>query len=174
MPYAELACRPSYSALNQSLRRVLEEDLRRSETDDTVSELRNVGNLVADTTCALDGPDEKEQGMRNDTKRMQQLRKLFVDRCQSYYGVPYKKKYHDDAAACKCGREGCNLVFSPIFLDCCGLVRQVLLDLRKEFGFNIGAWNQAYQFDTLPIRYDSWDQMKPGDLVFAQGTVMMK
>jgi hypothetical protein len=28
---------------------------------------------------------------------------------------------------------------------------------------------QAYQFDTLPIRYDTWEQMKPGDLVFAEG-----
>ena len=70
---------------------------------------------------------------------------------------------------CKCGKEGCALYESPIFLDCCGLVRQVLRDLKEEFGFETGPWNQAYQFDTLPIRYDEWHLMKPGDLVFAEG-----
>ena len=34
---------------------------------------------------------------------------------------------------------------SPLFLDCCGLVRRVLRDLKEEFGFSIGPWNQAYQ-----------------------------
>ena len=33
---------------------------------------------------------------------------------------------------------------SSLFLDCCGLVRQVLRDLKEEFGFAIGRWNQAY------------------------------
>ena len=33
---------------------------------------------------------------------------------------------------------------SKMFLDCCGLVRQVLRDLKSEFGFNVGPWNQAY------------------------------
>jgi hypothetical protein len=74
-----------------------------------------------------------------------------------------------DETQCKCGKEGCTLYQSPIFLDCCGLVRQVLRDLKEEFGFETGPWNQAYQFDTLPIRYDEWHLMKPGDLVFAEG-----
>ena len=34
---------------------------------------------------------------------------------------------------------------SPLFLDCCALVRRVLFDLKDDFGFKIGAWNQAYQ-----------------------------
>lgn len=93
-------------------------------------------------------------------------------------------RYHDANDPCKCGKDGCTLFQSPIFLDCCGLVRQVctcmgvartallstpksliarraqvLRDLKQEFGFETGPWNQAYQFDTLPLRYDSWDQV---------------
>lgn len=55
---------------------------------------------------------------------------------------------------------------APLYLDCCGLVRQVLLDLKEEFGFTIGPWNQAYMYDTLPIDLGGTADMKPGDLVF--------
>ena len=113
--------------------------------------------------------EKHEDELRKDPAQMQQLRELFLDRCKSYYNVPYHQKYHDESTPCKCGQEGCTLFQSPIFLDCCGLVRQVLRDLKQEFGFETGPWNQAYQFDTLPVRYDTWDQMKPGDLVFAEG-----
>ena len=41
-------------------------------------------------------------------------------------------------------------------------------DLREDFGFDIGPWNQAYMFDTLPKKL-SEEKMKPGDLVFIQG-----
>ncbi|PIK36407.1 hypothetical protein BSL78_26767, partial [Apostichopus japonicus] len=58
---------------------------------------------------------------------------------------------------------------SPLFLDCCGLVRRVLLDLREDFGFKVGRWNQAYQFDTLPDTIESEESMQPGDLVFISG-----
>jgi len=34
---------------------------------------------------------------------------------------------------------------APLFLDCCGLVRRVLLDLKDDFGFKVGGGNQAYQ-----------------------------
>ena len=33
---------------------------------------------------------------------------------------------------------------SPLFLDCCGLIRRALRDLKEHFGFEIGPWNQAY------------------------------
>ena len=59
---------------------------------------------------------------------------------------------------------------SPIFLDCCGLVRRCLRDLRKQFGFRIGPWNQAYMYDTLPITVATEEEMKPGDLVFISAT----
>lgn len=62
---------------------------------------------------------------------------------------------------------------APLFLDCCGLVRRVLLDLKQEFGFKVGSWNQAYQYDTLPNTLTQ-DQMKPGDLVFISGTYFNK
>ena len=65
----------------------------------------------------------------------------------------------------------CNIVLAPhynapLYLDCCGLVRRVLLDLKEDFGFTIGRWNQAYMYDTLPIELDGPEEMKPGDLVF--------
>lgn len=84
-----------------------------------------------------------------------ELRQKFIDRALFYMGVPYSKKYHPPDL--------------PLYLDCCGLVRQVLKDLREDFGFVTGKWNQAYQFDTLPIRVDNVTELKPGDLIFYEG-----
>jgi len=103
---------------------------------------------------------KKKQEERQDPAKMQELRQMFIDRCKSYYGVPYAKKYHQPDS---------ELYNSKKFLDCCGLVRQVLRDMKNELGFSPGPWNQAYQFDTLPVRYETWQEMKPGDLVFAEG-----
>lgn len=85
------------------------------------------------------------------------LRHKFVETAKRYIGVPYGIKYkkEDEPVA-------------PLYLDCCGLVRQVVQDLQEEFGFVIGKWNQAYQMDTLPIVL-SETEMKPGDLVFYEG-----
>ena len=55
---------------------------------------------------------------------------------------------------------------SSLFLDCCGLVRQVLRDLSSDFGFRVGPWNQAYQYDTLPHTLSGPSEAQPGDLVF--------
>ena len=57
-----------------------------------------------------------------------------------------------------------------MFLDCCGLIRQIVRDLQADFGFEFGPWNQAYQYDTLPITIESKDDMQPGDLVFIAAT----
>jgi hypothetical protein len=46
-------------------------------------------------------------------------------------------------------------VDQPLFLDCCALVRRCVKDLRMDFGFQLKGGNQAYQFDTLPIRVES-------------------
>ncbi|GIQ90470.1 hypothetical protein KIPB_013274, partial [Kipferlia bialata] len=42
-------------------------------------------------------------------------------------------------------------------------------DLYAELGFQPLGFNQAYQFDTLPDRYESHTEMKRGDLIFYQG-----
>ena len=70
------------------------------------------------------------------------LRKKFVEQAKKYFGVPYAARYW------KPGEKHYN---APLYLDCCALVRRVLLDLAEDFGFTIGRWNQCYQFDTLPI-----------------------
>lgn len=85
------------------------------------------------------------------------LRKKFVETAKKYLGVPYAFRYKapEDPIA-------------PLYLDCCALIRQALLDLQDEFGFAIGRWNQCYQIDTLPIVLKQ-EEMKPGDLIFYEG-----
>ncbi|XP_076451804.1 uncharacterized protein LOC143287581 isoform X3 [Babylonia areolata] len=97
---------------------------------------------------------------KRDPQRMQKLRHKFVEQCKRYFGVPYARKYW---------AKGTPEHKAPLFLDCCGLVRQVMRDLERDFGFRIGPWNQAYMFDTLPIVLTE-SQMRPGDLVFMTGT----
>jgi hypothetical protein len=60
------------------------------------------------------------------------LRLKFIDRAKSYIGVPYHEKYQPEGSPSY-----------PLYLDCCGLVRQVVTDLRDDFGFVIGKWNQV-------------------------------
>ena len=81
------------------------------------------------------------------------LRAKFVEQVRSYVGTPY--------SASRCGHG------APLYLDCCGLVRQALTDLKEDFGFEAGPWNQSYLFDTLPAAVDP-ERMQPGDLVFWQ------
>ena len=45
-----------------------------------------------------------------------------------------------------------------------------MLNLKCDFGFRIGPWNQAYMYDTLPITVKREEDMKPGDLVFISAT----
>lgn len=47
-------------------------------------------------------------------------------------------------------------------------MRQIVYDLREDFGFQLGKWNQAYQFDTLPNEVP-FEELKPGDLIFYSG-----
>ncbi|CAH1775899.1 unnamed protein product [Owenia fusiformis] len=91
-----------------------------------------------------------------DTEKMWELRMKFLEQTKKYFGVHYHRKYWGvDTPEYN----------EPFFLDCCGLVRRVMRDLQDDFGFRMGPWNQAYQFDTLPIVLEEKD-MKPGDLVF--------
>lgn len=91
-----------------------------------------------------------------------QLRSKFIETAKKYMGVPYHIKYKPEGEPAQ-----------PLYLDCCGLVRQVLMDLQEEFGFIVGKWNQAYQMDTLPIVLKQED-LKPGDLIFYEGTYYSK
>ncbi|GLI61863.1 hypothetical protein VaNZ11_004371, partial [Volvox africanus] len=100
------------------------------------------------------------------------VRALFVETARGFIGVPYARKYHN-RHYCNC--EGCSasgrqLYHSPLFLDCCGLVRRVAWALQRQLGFRLGPGNQAYQYDTLPKRVESVEQLKPGDLIFYSGT----
>lgn len=103
------------------------------------------------------------QNLTRNQQYKDQLRQKFIDCAKGYIGIPYAKKYQPEDAP-----------EYPLYLDCCGLVRQVLKDLQSDFGFLIGKWNQAYQYDTLPIRYNDINQMKPGDLVFYSGEYTSK
>lgn len=97
---------------------------------------------------------------RSSAECQQALRLKFVERAMRYIGVPYSKKY------CEPGTPAFSRGF---FLDCCGLVRQALDDLKEDFGFRAGRWNQAYQYDTL-LPEIAFEAMKPGDLIFYSGT----
>jgi hypothetical protein len=102
-------------------------------------------SIVPNRTTFRDNPERKET-----------LRGKFVNKAISYLGVPYGKRYLT---------EDNPLYFSPIFLDCCGLVRQCINDLSEEFGFKLFRWNQAYQMDVLPDKIE-FENLKPGDLIF--------
>lgn len=78
-----------------------------------------------------------------------------------YIGVPYNKKFHS---------EGDALYDAPLFLDCCGLIKQIVFDLRQEFGYTLGKWNQSYQFDLLPDEGLKESDLKAGDLIFYSAT----
>ena len=85
------------------------------------------------------------------------LRQKFIQQAMTYKGIPYHEKYRDE-----------NTPIAPLYLDCCGVIRQVMKDLKHDFGFIMGPWNQAYQMDTLP-GVISFEQLKPGDLIFYEG-----
>ncbi|XP_063409550.1 uncharacterized protein LOC134692870 isoform X1 [Mytilus trossulus] len=98
---------------------------------------------------------------QKNPKFQEELRQKFINQAKKYFGIPYARKYWS---------KDTDEYSSKLFLDCCGLVRQVVRDLAKDFGFVIGPWNQAYMFDTLPHIIESEKDMKPGDLVFMSGT----
>lgn len=100
-----------------------------------------------------------EKNQRKSPQHKALLRQKFVETAKRYFGIPYKKKYHEPES---------DLYKSPMFLDCCGLVRQVVYDLREDFGFQLGRGNQSYQFDTLPGDLGA-EELKPGDLIFYSG-----
>lgn len=82
------------------------------------------------------------------------LRQKFVERVKSYIGTPYSRSRNPSDQE------------APLYLDCCGLVRRALTDLKEDFGFSVGPWAQEYQFDTLPDTIGTANELVPGDLIF--------
>lgn len=99
---------------------------------------------------------ESSTGVRSEEFK-ENLRKRFVEQSKKYFGVPYHEKYRDPEQP-----------VAPLYLDCCALVRQCVRDLSDEFGFLIGKWNQAYQFDISP-KVLTFEELRPGDLIFYEG-----
>ena len=89
------------------------------------------------------------------------LRAKFIAHAKAYVGTPYAERYH---------KPGDALHGLPLYLDCCALVRRAVQELRADFGFDIGSWNQAYQFATCPTEVRFPETARPGDLLFVQGT----
>ena len=98
------------------------------------------------------------------------LRAKFVKQVSSYVGTPYSAARNETST----GDESLPIIptsaddgHKALYLDCCGLVRRALTDLKEDFGFEVGPWNQSYLFDTLPQDIAECD-LKPGDLIFWQ------
>mmetsp|Transcript_3709 Transcript_3709/g.13668 ORF Transcript_3709/g.13668 Transcript_3709/m.13668 type:complete len:319 (-) Transcript_3709:135-1091(-) len=100
---------------------------------------------------------------RADPAHRDRLRAAFMKRIEHYceLKVPYAQKYFTAGEDPEYD--------APLFLDCCALVRRACDDLQEQFGFRLGRWNQAYQFDTLRHAQIAKEDMKPGDLVFYSG-----
>ena len=103
---------------------------------------------------------DQQSLQRREPGFAQALREKFLARAKQYFGVPYAQRYHEPGSA---------HYNSPLFLDCCALVRQVVWDLREDFGFTLSRWNQAYQYDMLPAEIP-FEQLQPGDLIFYSAT----
>eukprot|EP00112_Aurelia_sp_Birch-Aquarium-sp1_P013241 Seg2803.3 transcript_id=Seg2803.3/GoldUCD/mRNA.D3Y31 product="hypothetical protein" protein_id=Seg2803.3/GoldUCD/D3Y31 len=71
-----------------------------------------------------------------NSERLVTLRKKFVNQALKYLGVPYARRYHEPGSAD---------YDAPLYLDCCALVRNVLVDMKNDLGFRVGRWNQSYQ-----------------------------
>jgi hypothetical protein len=97
----------------------------------------------------------KPVSFKDHPERIKELREKFVETARSLIGTPYGKKY---------------LIAHPeykdnFFLDCCGLIRQVVYLMSDELGFTLGHWNQCYQYDMLPEEIP-FEKTQKGDLVF--------
>eukprot|EP01017_Pseudomicrothorax_dubius_P015750 TRINITY_DN1801_c0_g1_i2.p1 TRINITY_DN1801_c0_g1~~TRINITY_DN1801_c0_g1_i2.p1 ORF type:complete len:142 (+),score=30.63 TRINITY_DN1801_c0_g1_i2:121-546(+) len=71
---------------------------------------------------------------RKDPTFKRALREKFIQTARKYIGIPYGKRYLKPEDP---------LYNSPLFLDCCALIRQIVYDLREEFGFVLPGYNQV-------------------------------
>eukprot|EP01017_Pseudomicrothorax_dubius_P015747 TRINITY_DN1801_c0_g1_i15.p1 TRINITY_DN1801_c0_g1~~TRINITY_DN1801_c0_g1_i15.p1 ORF type:complete len:189 (+),score=42.61 TRINITY_DN1801_c0_g1_i15:121-687(+) len=93
---------------------------------------------------------------RKDPTFKRALREKFIQTARKYIGIPYGKRYLKPEDP---------LYNSPLFLDCCALIRQIVYDLREEFGFVLPGYNQNFQYDALPVDV-TFETLVPGDLIF--------
>ena len=150
-------------AFKQFRARKLEERKKRVAMERKAKDMRRG---IANATGAAESPTNNAESFKRH------LRQKFIEAARTYIGVPYGRRFHEENGECKC--DGCSesgrqLYNDPKFLDCCALVRKCVYDLREDFGFELGGGNQAYQFDTLPNRVSSVDELEPGDLIFYSG-----
>ena len=136
---------------NQSLQDNFKSFMKKKKTE----KIKTKNALDILKTCRILNPDEV---FRNE------LRQKFINQAKKYFGVPYSKKFW---------KEGDEHFNSPLFLDCCGLIRRCVNDLSEDFKFTMFGWNQQYQYDILPDEIE-YDQLKPGDLIFYSGTFFDK
>ena len=97
----------------------------------------------------------KPVSFKDNLERIKELREKFVETARSLIGIPYGKKYlklHPEYT-------------DNLFLDCCGLIRQVVYLMNEDLGFTLGHWNQCYQYDMLPEEIP-FEKTQKGDLVF--------
>ena len=97
----------------------------------------------------------KPVSFKDHPERIKELREKFVETARSLIGTPYGKKYLIKHPEYK----------EDFFLDCCGLVRQVIYLMREDLGFTLAHRNQCYQYDMLPEEI-SFEKTQKGDLVF--------
>lgn len=81
---------------------------------------------------------KQNSGISRSNDFKESLRLKFIEGAKKYIGIPYGEKYKEDGAP-----------IAPLYLDCCGLVRQVVLDLQEEFGFLIGKFKDLTSSNTL-------------------------
>ena len=128
---------------------------------------RKLAKFVAQSSNSIasaEGSAAAQGAAQRTPESRDALRSKFVRTAKKYLGVPYARSYHPTP--------DCEHYDAPLYLDCCGLVRRALQDLAPEFGFRVGRWNQNYQFDTLDRAENpplTFEQLKPGDLVFVEG-----
>ena len=97
----------------------------------------------------------KPVSFKDNPERIKELREKFLETARSLIGVPYGKRYlklHPEYT-------------DNLFLDCCGLIRQVVYLMSEDLGFTLGHWNQCYQYDMLPEEIP-FEKTQKGDLVF--------
>lgn len=109
------------------------------------------------------------------------LRRALIDQALSYLGTPYMRSASKSVAEHNpwCRQLPALLkAAAPVpgahdraglELDCSAFIRQAVVDLQRHFGFVLGGWNQAYQFDTLPLAVQTVQELEPGDLIFISG-----